>query len=101
MTMSKHKQVNESDRSRMADRNKKQSMKPSVRVQAALARRTFDRPPIKHLAVAEVDRRLSEHFGVRREADLLDCLGHDFREIRPDAPTANILAMYEAAGGVK
>jgi uncharacterized membrane-anchored protein YhcB (DUF1043 family) len=50
--------------------------------------------------VAEVDRRLSAHFGVRREADLLDRLGHDFRQIQTDAPTENILAMYEAAGWV-
>jgi uncharacterized membrane-anchored protein YhcB (DUF1043 family) len=67
---------------------------------AALAHGTFDRLPIKHLAVAEVDRRLSAHFGVRREADLLDRLGHDFRQIQTDAPTENILAMYEAAGWV-
>lgn len=58
-------------------------MKPRDRVTAALARGTFDRLPIKHLAVAEVDRRLGVHFGVRREEDLLDRLGHDFREIRP------------------
>lgn len=113
-------------------------MKPRDRVLAALARGSFDRLPIKHLAVADVDRRLSAHFGVRREEDLLDRLGHDFREIRPvyrgpdfgpmesehgvisgtvlygsllaqrprgladvDAPTENILAMYEAAGGIQ
>jgi len=58
-------------------------MEPRDRVRAALARGAFDRLPIKHLAVAEVDRRLSEHFCLRHEADLLDRLGHDFREIRP------------------
>jgi hypothetical protein len=58
-------------------------MKSRERVTAALAHGTFDRLPIKHLAVAEVDRRLSEHFGVSRNDDLLDLLGHDFREIRP------------------
>ena len=43
----------------------------------------MDRLPIRHLAVPEIDRRLYDHFGVSRENDLLDLLGHDFREIRP------------------
>jgi len=58
-------------------------MKPRQRVAGALARGTFDRLPIKHLAVAQVDRRLSEQLGVSSNEDLLDRLGHDFREIRP------------------
>ena len=58
-------------------------MRPRDRVMAALARGSFDRLPIKHLAVADVDQRLSAHFGVSRNEDLLDRLGHDFREIRP------------------
>ena len=96
-------------------------MKSRERVMAALTRGTFDRLPIKRLAVAEVDRRLSGHFGVRRDDDLLDRLGHDFREIQPvyrgpaagglifgsshqlqpDTPTENILAMYDAAVGIQ
>lgn len=59
------------------------TMKPRDRVMAALARESFDRLPIRHLAVAEVDRRLREHFGVTEPDELLDLLGHDFREIRP------------------
>ena len=58
-------------------------MKPRERVMGALAHGTFDRLPIKHLAVAEVDQRLARHFGVTLYEDLLDMLGHDFREIRP------------------
>jgi uroporphyrinogen decarboxylase len=49
----------------------------------ALARGTFDRLPIKHLADAEIDRRLARHFGSSSYEDLLDILGHDFREIHP------------------
>jgi len=35
----------------------RETMKPRERVMAALARESFDRLPIRHLAVAEVDRR--------------------------------------------
>jgi len=42
-------------------------MKSRERALAALDRQPFDRLPIKHLAVAEIDK----------------WLGHDFREIRP------------------
>ena len=58
-------------------------MNPRDRVMGALAHSAFDRLPIKHLADAEIDRRLSRHFGVDRYEELLDILGHDFREIRP------------------
>ena len=58
-------------------------MKPRDRVLAALEHRSFDRLPIKHLAVSEIDRMLYRHFGVGEENALLDILGHDFREIRP------------------
>lgn len=53
------------------------------RVVAALDRKAFDRLPIKHLAVREIDDKLKDYLGVRGENDLLDALGHDFREIRP------------------
>jgi len=58
-------------------------MRPRDRVFAALARTTADRLPIKHLAVAEVDGRLADHLGTTSPGDLLDRLGHDFREVRP------------------
>jgi len=58
-------------------------MRPRDRVLAALAHTTADRLPIKHLAVAEVDRRLADHLGATSPEDLLDRLGHDFREVRP------------------
>jgi len=58
-------------------------MKPRDRVLAALAHSEFDRLPIKHLADAEIDRRLARHFGTTRNEDMLDILGHDFREIQP------------------
>ena len=58
-------------------------MKPRDRVLAALEHRSFDRLPIKHLAVSEIDRMLYRYFGVGEENALLDVLGHDFREIRP------------------
>jgi uroporphyrinogen decarboxylase len=58
-------------------------MRPRERVLACVRRGRFDRLPVRHLAVAEVDQQLREHFGVSGENDLLDLLGHDFREIRP------------------
>ena len=58
-------------------------MKPRDRVLGSLAHGQFDRLPIKHLAVAEIDQMLYRHFGVHEENALLDILGHDFREIRP------------------
>ena len=59
-------------------------MKPRERVLASLAHEPFDRLPIKHLAVHEVDAMLYRHFSVNTLDELLDSVGHDFREIRPE-----------------
>ncbi|MHB9037259.1 MAG: uroporphyrinogen decarboxylase family protein [Armatimonadota bacterium] len=53
------------------------------RVAACLKRTSFDRFPIKHLAVFEIDDALSEHFELNDRDELLDVIGDDFREIRP------------------
>ena len=60
------------------------AMKPRDRVVSSIEHKQFDRLPIKHLAVYEIDEMLYRHFGVNEYDDLLDILGHDFREIRPD-----------------
>ena len=41
-----------------------ETMKPRDRVRASIERKPFDRLPIKHLAVHEVDAMLYRHFGV-------------------------------------
>ena len=58
-------------------------MIPRARVLASVERREYDRIPIKHLAVGEVDEMLLRHFGLKEHYDLLDTLGHDFREVGP------------------
>ena len=59
-------------------------MKPRDRVFASIDRKPFDRHPIKHLAVTEVEDWLREYFGVETHNEVLDHLGDDFREIIPE-----------------
>lgn len=58
-------------------------MKPRERVSASIERKTFDRIPIKHLAVGEIDDMLCRHFQVEKYMELLDVLGNDFRDVSP------------------
>ena len=58
-------------------------MKPRDRVFASLNREPFDRHPIKHLAVTEVEDQLRDYFGVKTHSEVLDHLGDDFREVMP------------------
>jgi uroporphyrinogen decarboxylase len=56
-------------------------MQPRDRVLASIERKPFDRLPIKHLAVREIDALLTAHFRTRDYDELLDILGHDLREV--------------------
>lgn len=65
-------------------------MKPRDRVMASLEHRDFDRLPIKHLAVAEIDQMLFKHFQIDDFHELLDRLGHDFRDVGPEYRGPNL-----------
>ncbi len=58
-------------------------MKARERVLASIERKAFDRLPIKHQAEDKVNEMLLRHFGLREHQDLLNRLGHDFREVGP------------------
>ena len=51
------------------------------RVFSAIKRCGYDRLPVKHEAVPEVQARLIAHFGVPDVLALLERLGHDFRSV--------------------
>jgi len=53
------------------------------RVLSALDRTGYDRIPVKHEAVPEVNRMLLEHFGLDTCEQLLRVLGDDFRYVAP------------------
>ena len=58
-------------------------MKSRDRVLGSVERGSFDRLPVKHLAVFEVDELLTRRLQVETYDELLDALGHDFREVGP------------------
>lgn len=68
-------------------------MNSRERVLNSLEHKDFDRLPIKHLADNSIDEKLCTYFGINKMDELLDMLGHDFREIRPiyHGPGANDL----------
>lgn len=53
-------------------------MYPKQRFQAWLQRERLGHVPVDYLAKPELDRRLLEHFDVKTEKELLDCLKADF-----------------------
>lgn len=53
------------------------------RVRSALARRGYDRIPVKHGGTPEIDALLMEHFGVRDGEGLLRAVGDDTRTVGP------------------
>jgi uroporphyrinogen decarboxylase len=58
-------------------------LKSRDRVLGSVERGSFDRLPIKHLAVFEVDELLSQRLQTETYDELLDAVGHDFREVGP------------------
>jgi uroporphyrinogen decarboxylase len=50
---------------------------------AAMENRGYDRMPVKHYAVAEVDDMLKKHFGFQTDEELMTYLGDDFRNVKP------------------
>ena len=70
------------------------------RVIASIEHKTFDRIPIKHLAVSEVDDMLMRYFNFEAYDDLLDILGHDFREIQPRYCGSDLDGSWEYEHGV-
>jgi uroporphyrinogen decarboxylase len=61
----------------------KHKMRPKDRVLTAFARQEPDRVPINYHANPDIDRRLKQHFGLRRDDDegLRQALGVDFRSV--------------------
>jgi uroporphyrinogen decarboxylase len=59
-------------------------MNSKERVLGALARRGYDRIPVKHEGTPEVNRILMDHFRVSDPIALLECVGDDFRYVRPE-----------------
>jgi len=53
------------------------------RVLSALARKGFDRIPVKHEGTPEVNQVLMEHFGLSNHEQLLRMVGDDFRYVQP------------------
>ena len=76
------------------------AMKPRERVSASIERKNFDRLPIKHLAVGEIDEMLCRHFGVDEYNELLDALGNDFRDVGPRCLDPDLAAEGEKYGDI-
>lgn len=53
------------------------------RVLSALARRGYDRIPIKHEGTPEINRMMMDHFGLKNMEQLLRVVGDDFRYVEP------------------
>jgi len=49
-----------------------------------LARKGYDRIPIKHVAEPEVNQQLMEYFGVSTTLEVLEKVGDDFRSVEPE-----------------
>jgi len=58
-------------------------MTPRQRVLGALDRTGYDRIPVKHEGVPEVNSMLLDHFGLATSEQLLRVLGDDFRYVAP------------------
>ncbi len=53
------------------------------RVISAMARRGYDRIPVKHEGTPEVNRMIMDHFGLKTMEQLLRVVGDDFRYVEP------------------
>ena len=58
-------------------------MNPRERVLSTLARRGYDRIPIKHEGTPEVNQMIMDHFGLKNMEQLLRVVGDDFRYVEP------------------
>lgn len=76
-------------------------MKPRDRVTASILKKSFDRLPIKHLAVEEIDLRLLKYFDIKDRDELLKIIGDDFREIKPDYCGPDMGDLRSEHGGIE
>jgi uroporphyrinogen decarboxylase len=58
-------------------------MTSKERVLNSLARKGYDRIPIKHVAEPEVNQQLMEYLGVSTALEVMDRVGDDFRYVEP------------------
>jgi uroporphyrinogen decarboxylase len=58
-------------------------MTSRTRVMNAVARKGYDRIPVKHEGTPEINRMLMDHFGLSNIEQLLRVLGDDFRYVDP------------------
>ncbi|MCL5985179.1 MAG: hypothetical protein M1371_01280 [Actinobacteria bacterium] len=50
---------------------------------SSIARKGYDRLPVKHTGEPEIDTMIMEHFGVKTQLELLKIVGDDFRTVAP------------------
>lgn len=58
-------------------------MKPRERVLNCLARKGFDRIPVKHEGTPEINQMIMDHYGLKNMEQLLMVVGDDFRYVDP------------------